>query len=197
MEKFKGLKKIEGIKALQKYGLPMPETIFVSDFKKQETEIDRFLKNKRIITVRSDTVGKTDFAPLSLRCERCKAKLFVKNLVKKGFVAILQRYVPIRRDRVSGNILILKNYILMELMGTGPLTWLNRGGLVQEQAKFKKNSFLEVEHFGKRLIQKSGLVKILKMVKDIPTYKLLEFTLRPEGIYFWQIRDDRTAKALE
>jgi len=189
-------KKIKGIKILQKYNLPQPKTIFIFDFKKQEKEIDDFLKNKRIVTIRSDKRGQTDFCPLSVGCPKNKAKQQIKKLIPKGYVAILQEYIPIR-SRVSGNILILKNYILVELMGTGPLSLLNREGKVEEQVKLKRGNLKEVEHFGKRLISKKELVKILKLVKRVPAYKLLEFTLRSKGLYFWQMRDDKTAKELD
>ncbi|MDO8424556.1 MAG: hypothetical protein Q7S70_01290 [bacterium] len=195
--KLSAFKKIESIKRLQEYNLPIPETIFVFDFKKQEEEIDRFLVNKRIVTIRSDKEGKTDFCPHKLRCLRSEAKKLIKALVSKGFGVIVQRYIPIRRDRASGNILILKKKILLELMGTGPLTWLNRDGLVEERIEVRKNDGREIGHFGKRLITKKALKKILKLVKNTPPYKILEFTLRPEGLYFWQIRDDETTKGLE
>ena len=196
MGKLNEFKKIKGIKYLKKYNLPIPETIFIFDFKKQEKEIDDFLKNRRIVTIRSDKKGKTDFCPHNLRCERSKAKNLIKKLISRGYAVILQRYIPIRRDRVSGNILALKNHILIELMGTGPLTWLNRDGRVEEQIKVENDSFKKVGHLGKRLVTKKELTIILRAVKNVPPYKILEFTLRPEGIYFWQIRDDRTARNL-
>jgi hypothetical protein len=195
--KFKAFKKIESIKQLQKYRLPIPETIFIYNFKKQEKEIDDFLKNKRIVTVRSDKENKTDFCPHNLRCQRKEAKKFVRNLVSKGYAAIVQRYVPIRRDRVSGNILILKNRVLMDLMGTGPLTRLTREGIIEEQVVFSKNGFKRLSHHGKELISKAQFRGILNTVKNIPPYKILEFTLRPEGIYFWQIKEDKSARQLE
>jgi len=195
--RFKAFKKIESIKQLQKYHLPIPETIFVFNFKKQEKEIDDFLKNKRIVTVRSDKKFKTDFCPHNLRCQKKEAKKFIRNLIFKGYAAIVQRYVPIRRDRVSGNILILKSRILMDLMGTGPLTRLTRDGIVEEQIIFSKSNFKSISHLGKRLISNDKLQDILNIIKNIPPYKILEFTLRPEGIYFWQIKDDKTTKQLE
>jgi len=194
----KGFKKIEGIKELQTYNLPIPDTIFIFNFKKQEKEIDKFLKNKENITIRTDKRGNTDFCPHILRCPKSKAKPFIKKITAKGYATILQEYLPIRKNRIlSGNILILKNHILMELMGVGPLTWLNREGRVEEQIKFRKDNLKEVEHLGKRLVRKKKLVNIVKMVKNIPPYKVLEFTLRLEGPFFWQIKEDKTAKLLE
>lgn len=193
-----GFKKIEGIKKLQKYNLPIPETIFIFDFKKQEKEIEKFLKDKEFITIRSDKKGSTDFCPCSLRCPRNKAKIFIKEIIRKGYTAILQRYIPIRKNRIlSGNILILKNNILMELMGVGPLTWLNRKGKLDEQIRFRKDNLHELEHRGKKLAEKRKLINIAKLVKNIPPYKILEFTLISEGPFFWQIKEDRTAKRLD
>lgn len=197
MRNLKELKKVKSIEKLRKYGLPIPETTFIFDFKKQEREIDDFLVSKRIVTIRSDKENQTDFCPHDLRCERNAVKDFTKKLNAQGYVAILQRYVPIRRDRVSGNILVLKNRILIELMGTGPLTQLNRDGKVLEQIVLAKKNLKEIGHFGKRLISRKELVGILKKINNFPPYKILEFTLRPEGLYFWQIRDDRSAKCLE
>ena len=190
--------KIKSIKEIQKYKLPCPETIFVFNFKRQEKEIDKFLKNKENITIRTDKKGKTDFCPHILRCSKNKAKPFIKEITAKGYAAILQQYLPIRKNRIlSGNILILKNHILMELMGVGPLTWLNREGRMEEQVKFRKNNLREVEHSGKKLVGRKKLVNIVKMVRNIPPYKILEFTLRSEGPFFWQIKEDKTSKLLE
>jgi len=194
--KFDGFKKIESIKKLQKYKLPIPQTIFISDFKKQEKEIDKFLKDKKIVTIRSDKKGRTDFCPLVIGCPKNKAKSLIKKISSRGYAVILQKYVPLK-SRVSGNILILKKHILAELMGTGALSLMNREGKIEEQIKFKKKDLTEVSHFGKRLIRKQELIKIVKMVKKLPVYKVIEFTLRRDGLYFWQIREDKTAKQLE
>ena len=194
--KFDGFKKIESIKKLQNYNLPIPETIFIFNFKKQEKEIEKFLKNKKIVTIRSDKKGGTDFCPLIIGCQKNKAKSLIKEISSKGYAVILQQYVPVR-SRVSGNILILKKHILAELMGTGALSLMNREGKIEEQIKFKKKDLTEVSHFGKRLIKKRDLTNILKMVKKIPVYHLIEFTLRRDELYFWQIKEDKTAKQLE
>lgn len=177
--------------------MPSPEIIFVYDFKKEEKKIDDFLKNKEYVSIRSDRESGLNFCPHNLRCPKNKAKRFIKKFISRGYAAILQNYVPIMRDRFSGNILILKNYILMELMEEGPLTWLTREGKVEEQIKIRKSDLKEVEHFGKRLVKKRELVNILKLIKKVPDYIIIEFTLRPEGLYFWQIREDKTAKKLE
>ena len=194
--KLDGFKKIESIKKLQKYKLPTAQTIFIFDFKKQEKEIDDFLKNKRVVTIRSDKRGRTDFCPLNIGCPRKKAKSIIKKISSKGYAVLLQEYIPVR-SKVSGNILILKKHILVDLMGTGALSLMNREGKIEEQVKFRKKDFAEVSHFGKRLIKKRELINILKMVKKMPVYNLIEFTLRDKGLYFWQIKEDKTARQLE
>lgn len=191
-------KKIESIKQLQRYGLPIPQMIFVFDFKKQEREIDNFLNKKKFITIRADRKGRYDFLPCYIRCPQGKAKEKIKELTAKNYAAILQNYIPLRKNReASGNILILKNDILVELMGKGPLTWLNREGKIEERIRAAKKNFKEKEHLGKRLIKKRDLVKILKLVKNINPYQILEFSLVSGLPYFWQIRTDKTAKKLE
>ncbi|OIP75519.1 MAG: hypothetical protein AUK06_01630 [Parcubacteria group bacterium CG2_30_36_18] len=190
--------KIESIEEIRKYKLLHPATIFIFDFNKQKKEVDAFLRNKNFVTIRTDKKNNLYFCPCDLRCPRSRARQSIKEFISKGYVVILQRYIPIRKDRkVSGNILILKNYILVELMGKGPLTWLNRNGKIEEQIKFKKRNLKEIEHFGKRLIKRGELTDILKLVKNVPNYKILEFTLMTEGYYFWQIKNDETAKKLE
>lgn len=189
--------KIEGIKEALKYKLPVSKTIFILDFKKQEKEIDNFIKDAKYIAIRSDSKNGSDFCPHDLKCASNKAKEFIRELNLHGYAVILQEYIPWEGDIASGNILILEQHIILELMGEGPLIWLNRDGAIAERIRFKKNNLEEVDHFGKRLIAKKDLTNLLKMVKNIPIYKIIEFTLRPEGLYFWQIRDDQTAKEIE
>ena len=191
-------KKIESIKELREYRLPVALSIFIFDFKKQEREIDSFLKNKKFITIRTDRKGYSDFLPCHIRYPKNKAKRKIKELIAKKYAIILQNYIPLRKDReVSGNILILKNDIMVELMGKGPLTWLNREGKIDERIKLKKNNLKELYHSGKRLIKKRELAGILKSVKVIEPYKILEFSLVSGVPYFWQIREDKTAKKLD
>lgn len=190
--------KIDSIREIQRYKLPHPETVFIFNFKKQEKDIDKFLKGKEFVTIRTDKKGKTDFCPHSLRCRKSKVKQFVKDVLKKGYAVILQAYLPIRKGRIlSGNISIFKNYILLELMGVGPLTWLNRQGKMEEQVKFDRKNLKKLAHFGKKLAKDDILLKIVKLVRNIPSYKILEFTLRKEGVYFWQIKDDKTLKLIK
>jgi len=189
--------KIESIKKLQKYGLPIPKTIFVFDFKKQEKEIDEFLKNRKYITVRSDKREDTDFCPHWLGCPVKKAKNFIRKITLQGYAVILHEMVPIYRERASGNILVLKKYFFIELMGVGPLTWITREGKISEWIKVRKSDLKEVSHTGKRFLKKKELKNILKLAKRVPPYRVLEFSLRPEGLYFWQMIEDKTSKNLE
>lgn len=191
-------KKIESIKELQKYQLPVARSIFIFNFRKQEKEIDSFLKNKRFITIRTDKKGYADFLPCYIRYPGNKAKEKIRELVAKKYAVIFQNYIPLRKDKeVSGNILILKKDIMIELMGKGPLTWLNREGKIDERISLKRANLKETYHFGKRLIKKIELARILKLVKNIESYKILEFSLVSGVPYFWQIRYDKTAKKLD
>lgn len=191
-------KKIESIKELQEYRLPVAKSIFIFNFKKQEEEIDNFLKDKKFITIRTDKGGYADFLPCHIRYPGNKAKEKIRELIAKKYAVIFQNYIPLRKDgEVSGNILILKKDIMVELMGKGPLTWLNREGKTDERLRLKKDNLREVYHCGKRLIKKRDLVGILKLVKNIKPYKILEFSLVSGVPYFWQIRYDKTAKKLD
>jgi len=200
-KKLDKFKKIKGIKEVQRYGLPLPETIFIFDFEKQEKELNNFLKDREYVAIRSDKENGLDFCPHNLRCPRDKAKKLIKDLILKGFAIILheQNHIPLGKDqnKVSGNILILKKYMLIELMRGEPLILLNRDGKVDEHIKVDKNNLKEVKHFGERIIKEETLNKILKMVKPIPPYKIVVFTIAPDWLFFWQIRDDKTAKKLE
>lgn len=200
-KKLDKFKKVKGIKEVMKYGLPLPETIFIFNFKKQKKEIEDFLREKKYVAIRSDKKNDLDFCPHNLRCPRDKAKKLIKDLISKGFAIILheQNHIPLGEDqnKVSGNILILKKYMLIELMRGEPLILLNRDGKVDEHIKVKKDNLKEIRHFGERLIKKEILNKILKMVTPIPPYKLVEFTIGPDWLFFWQIRDDETAKKLK
>ena len=194
-------KKIKGIKEVIKYGLPIPETIFIFDFKKQEKKIDSFIKNRKYVAIRSDKENDIDFCPHNLRCHRGRAKKLIRELISKGYAVILheQEHIPFgkKQNQVSGNILILKKNLLIELMEGEPLILLNRDGKVDEYLKIERDNLKEVKRLGKRIIKKNDLDNILKMINHLPCWKIIEFTIRPEGLYFWQIRDDETARKLE
>lgn len=193
-----GFKKIDSIKKLQRYNLPLPETIFIFNFKKQEKEIDNFLKGKKIISIRSDSITKSTFCPNIPRYPKSKVKRFAEKINKEGFAVILHEYLPVNKGRIAaGHILTLKNYIIMELIGSGAVSLLDREGKIEEQIKFRKGDLKEVGHFGKRLESSAVFRNIAKVVKKIPPFKILDFTLMENGLYFYQIQDDKTAKELE
>lgn len=190
--------KIESIKKLKKYGLPTPETIFVFDYKKQEKEVDDFLNGKKIVSVRSDKVGKTSFCPNIPRCPKAKAKELVADINKKGFAVILHEYLPVKKGRiVAGHILVLKNHLMIELIGWGAVSRLDRDGGLEEQIKLRKDNLKETEHFGKRLIKGKVLSNVAKLVRSIPIFTVLDFTLMKNGLYFYQIQKDKTARKLK
>ena len=151
----------------------------------------------RSTKIRSDKREDTDFCPHWLGCPVKKAKNFIKKITLQGYAVILHEMVPIYSERASGNILVLKKYFFVELMGVGPLTWITREGKVSEWIKVRKNDLKEVSHTGKRFLKKKELKNILKLAKRVPPYRVLEFSLRPEGLYFWQIIKDKTSKNLE
>lgn len=189
--------KIEGIREVAKHKLPFSKTLFIFNWQKQKKDIDEFLKNRKYVSIRSDRKGYSDFCPHDLKCRVDKAEAFIKQLNFQGYAVILQEYIPWEKDIASGNILILKKHFIIELMGEGPLIWLNRDGKIEERIKIKKSDLKEVEHSGIRLVEKQPLVKVINLVKSLPAYKIIEFTIRPEGLYFWQIRTDSTAKEIE
>jgi hypothetical protein len=189
--------KIEGQKEVKKYGLPMSDTHFIFSYKKQEKEINDFLSNKKFVSIRTDSKINPDFCPHDLKCPVSKAKEFIKDLNSKKYAVILSEFIPWIGDKVSGNILVLKNFYVIELMGEGPLVWLTREGRVDEWAVFQKNDLSEVRHSGKRIVPKKEIQKILDLIKNIPLYKIIEFTLRPEAVYFWQIRNDKSSSQVE
>lgn len=197
MKKLNRFKKIKSIKDLEKYGLPTPKTIFIFDFKKQKKEIEDFIKNRDHVMIRSDKENDIGLFPHNLTCPQNEALKLIKKLTLKNYAVILQEYVPWQDDKITGNILILRNNILIELMKGGPSTLLNREGRVDEYKKIKKDNLREIERFGKRIIKKKDLNNILRMVKHLPPYKIIEFSIGPGWLYFWQIRDDKTAKKLE
>lgn len=96
--KLDGLKKVNSIKKLQKYNLPTPETIFIFNFKKQEKEIDDFLKRKKIISIRSDKVKKSTFCPNFPRCPKNKVKIFAKKNKQRKIRRYFTR-IPSRKQR--------------------------------------------------------------------------------------------------
>jgi len=198
---FNRFMKINSMREIQKYQLPMSETIFVFDFAKQEKEIQDFIQDKDYVAIRTDKRNGLDFYPHNLRCPKNKAKKLIKELNLKGYAVIIheQKHIPFGKaeHQVSGNILILKEFYLIELMEGEPLYLLTRDGKIDEFVKVDKDTLKEVMHSGKRIIKKSDLDKTLKLIRRLPDFKIAEFTLRKDGLIFWQIIDDKTAKMLE
>lgn len=190
--------KIQSIMEIQRLGLPTPETIFVLDCEKQDNEIESFLADKDFVMIRSDKKG-ASFCPNNLKCPKHTAKEFIRELNKDGYAAILQEHVPWHDTQISGNILLLKNHIIIEVMQGGPLTRMNRYGEMHEHIKIERfNDCKEVYRFGKRVLPEEIMQKIVKMVENLPfSYRIVEFAVAPNWLYFWQIRDDESSKMLE
>jgi len=197
MKNLSVFKKIKGIKDLEIYGLPTPETIFIFDFKKQEKEIDTFIRNRDRLMIRSDRENDLDFCPHNLTCPQKEAKNFIGGLISKNFAVILQECIPWQEDKISGNILTLRKDLIIELMKGGPLILLNRDGQVDAYIKVRREKPKKMKYSGGKIIEKQDLENILKMVERLPPYKIVEFSIGPDWLYFWQIRDDKTAKELE
>jgi len=195
--KYDKFSKIESIKEIKRYSLPHPETIFVFDLRKEEKKVDKFLKGKKIVSIRSDKRGQPQFCPNIPRCRSSKAKSLIRKINKQGYAVILHEYLHVKKGRIAaGHILILKNHILMELISFGPVSRLDRQGVVEEIIKFRKDDLTEVEHFGRKLAEKGVFKKIAKLVKNIPCFKILDFVLMERGVYFYQIQNDKTSKKL-
>ncbi|MFA4998701.1 MAG: hypothetical protein WC514_01655 [Candidatus Paceibacterota bacterium] len=195
--KYDKFSKIDSIKEIKRYSLPRPETIFIFDFKKQEKEIDKFLKGKKTVSIRSDKRGNSRFCPNIPRCQSSEAKPLIEKINTQGYAVILHEYLPVKKGRIAaGHILILKNHILMELIGSGPVSRLDRQGAVEEIIKFRKSNLEEVEHFGRRLAKVGVFRKVANLVENIPCFRVLDFALMEKGVYFYQIQNDKTAKGL-
>lgn len=191
--------KIKSIVEIQNLGLPTPKTVFVFDAEKQENEIEEFVRDRDFLMIRSDHKINSAMCPHNLKCPRNDVKNFIKELNSKGYAAILQEHVPWTDTKISGNILLLKNQIIVELMKGGPLTLLKRHGKMDEHIRLERhNSCKELFHWGKRIASQEMLQKIVSMVERLPfSYKIVEFAFSPEWLYFWQIQSDETSKLLE
>ena len=194
------LEKIESIKRILDNNLPFPKTIFVFDYKKREKEIEEFIKDREYVMIRSDKRN-TKLCPHYLKCPKNEAKNFIKKLNSEGYIAIVHDMSYIKNydfnNEIAGNVLLLKNNFIVEIVKGGPVAKLNRFGEMDESIKISRQSLKQIEHSGKRIIDKKKLNKILKMVNHLPPYKIVEFAIGPDWLYFWQIRDDETSKKLE
>ncbi len=208
---FNFFEKVTSIINIQELGLPTPETIFISDSDVQIKDIEDFIENRNILTIRSDKIGQTEYCPHNLKCPKHEVINFVRELNSNEFVAIIQEYIPWEEPDfftiLSGNILLLKKYIVIEMMEGGPITLLNRYGKMDEHIQIKRyNNFEETFHFGNRLISKNNLHKVLKLTENLSfDNKIFEFSIGNKNIdgiyydwlYFWHIKDDKTSKSVE
>lgn len=190
--------KINSIIQIRKLGLPTPQTVFVYDAEKQDAEIDGFLKNRELVMIRSDKSGCEGKCPHNLKCPKREAKEFIKKLNAEGFAAILQEHVPFNAF-ASGNIMLLKNKMIIEMMEGSPLTKLNREGKLDEHIRMERfGGRREIRHHGKRLLPRNILKKVLDLVEYLPLEnRIVEFAVAPDWMFFWQIRDDKTGGMLE
>lgn len=190
--------KIDSIIQIRKLGLPTPETVFIFDAEKQEAEIDGFLKDREFVMIRSDKKDSAGKCPNYLGCPKGNAKEFIKKLNSEGYAVILQEHVPFNTT-ASGNILLLKNKMIVEMMEGSPLTKLNREGKLDEHIVLERfNGRKELHHSGKRLLTRNILKKVLDLVEYLPfENKIVEFAVAPDWLFFWQIRDDMTSAMLE
>lgn len=191
------LPKIRSLERLKGYGLPIPETLFIFNFKKQEREIVKFLKGRRFVSIRADKPGNSQFCPSIPRIETGKAKSLCRKINSQGYVVILHEYFSLRKGRIAcGHVMTLKDHIVFELVDQGAVSRLDREGEVREIIKFRKKDLAETEHYGKRTASRKSLRKLALLVKNIPCYKILDFTLMEKGPYFYQIQDDETSRRL-
>lgn len=190
--------KIDSIIQIRKLGLPTPETVFIFDAEKQEAEIDGFLKDREFVMIRSDKKDSAGKCPHNLKCPKHEAKGFIKKLNSEGFAAILQEHVPFNAF-ASGNVLLLKRKMIVEMTEGSPLTKLNREGKLDEHMVLERfNGRKEVHHSEKRILSRNILKKVLDLVEYLPfENKIVAFAVAPDWLFFWQIRDDRTSKMLE
>lgn len=190
--------KINSIIQLQRLGLPTPETVFVFDAEKQEAEIENFLRNRELVMIRSDRKDSEGRCPHNLACPKHETKRFIKKLNSEGYAAILQEHVPFNAY-ASGNILLLKSKMIIELMEGSPLTKLNREGKLDEHIVLERfYRRREIHHHGKRILPRNILKKILDLVEYLPLEnKIVEFAVAPDWMFFWQIREDKTGGMME
>jgi hypothetical protein len=104
--------------------------------------------------------------------------------------------VPLNNN-YSGNILLLKDSFIIEVMKGGPVSKLNREGIVDEHLRINKMGDVTF-HQGGSVIPSADLKDIINRVKDLSlTYHILEFSKGPDWFYFWHAREDKTSKKLE
>jgi len=189
-------KKVAGIKKLFELGLPTPETVFINNVDEQRNKLNNFLLDKEIVMIRSDHESKSTHCPRNLKCSRYEAKSFIKQLNQNGYTAIIQDHVPLN-NRYSGNILVLENSFIIEAMNGGPVSKLNREGVMHEHIRISRDGQILKRH-GQQVIPVKDMQAIINRVKDLPVKNhILEFSSGPDWFYFWHAREDPTSKKLE
>jgi len=188
--------KIEGINKVIRLGLPTPKTVFVKDLETQNNEVNNFLLGKESVMVRSEHPTKSTHCPRILKASPYEAKEFIKKLNSDGYTAILQEHVPLNNE-YSGNILVLNNSFIIEAIRGGPVSKLNRDGLLHEHLRISKNGEL-ITHHGESVIPMKEITKIINKVSDESLKNnIIEFSKGPDWFYFWHARADPTSKKLE
>ncbi|MBN1923236.1 MAG: hypothetical protein JW791_00570 [Nanoarchaeota archaeon] len=193
---FEGYEKITSIMRIQELNLPTPKTVFVSDVESQNEELNNFLKGKDFVIIRSDKVGQASHCPSNIKCDSSNAESFISDLNKQGYAAIVQNHVPLN-NRFSGNVLILSDCYIIEVMRGGPVSKLNREGVVHEHLRINKNGSL-LFHYGERVIPEEDIKRVISRVQGLNlNYHILEFSSGPDWFYYWHIRKDDTSRLLE
>ncbi len=192
---FEGFNKINGIIKLKDWGLPSPSTVFINDLYAQSNELNNFLIGKKFVMIRSDKKGNSTHCPRLLKCNAYEVKDFIRRLNSQGYVAIVQDYVPLN-NVYSGNILLLNNKLIIEVMRGGPVSKLNREGIVHEHlmADYSGNILF---HRGEFVIPNRVVNQLIKLTNSIPKHNILEFSSGPDWFYFWHAREDPTSKLLD
>jgi uncharacterized protein YlzI (FlbEa/FlbD family) len=188
--------KVQGILKVKELGLPCPETLFVKNLNAQLNNVNNFLLGRDYVMIRSDHKNQRTHCPRVLKCKVGDALKVIKELNETGYVAILQEYVPLN-NRYSGNILVLNNEFIIEAIMGGPLTKLNRDGLLHEHIRVSGDGQV-LFHHGEKVIPKEEIKTIIDKVKNLPVkHNILEFSSGPDWFYFWHVREDPSSKLLE
>jgi hypothetical protein len=196
MNSFEGYDKINGIIRLKEWGLPTPSTIFIKDAEKQKEELNNFLMSRELVMVRSERAGQSTNCPRMLKCKPYEARDFISKLNNDGYVAIVQDYVPLN-NKYSGNILVLDNSIIIELIHGGPVSRLNREGLLHEHIRLGPDGRV-IQRRGSEVIPFKELISLLDKLKELPVkHYIIEFSAGPDWLYFWHAREDKTSHMLE
>ncbi|MFA5405836.1 MAG: hypothetical protein WC307_00555 [Candidatus Nanoarchaeia archaeon] len=188
--------KIKGIIKLKEWGLPTPSTLFVNNHESQKEEVNNFLMNRELVMVRSERLGQSTNCPRKLKCSPYEAREFISKLNNDGYVAIVQDYVPLN-NKYSGNILVFTTSIIIEAMHGGPVSKLNREGIMHEHIRLGADGRVLIKH-GQEVIPYKELLSVLDKLKGLPIKNhIIEFSAGPDWLYFWHVREDKTSNMLE